>query len=107
MEQKQLEEEELWVWSECTKCLKEIESYRACDIRQKSWCKWASLGDENSSFSHNVVKGRHARNAIPGLEVSGEWVSKPAHVKREVLRFFLEIISKKKLDIGRVLCVMA
>ncbi|PWA61274.1 RNA-directed DNA polymerase, eukaryota [Artemisia annua] len=88
MEHQDLEESDLWVWSECVKCLQEIDFFRTRDIKQKSRVQWAYLGDENSSFFHNVVKGRQARNAIPGLEVKGEWVSKPSLIKREVLRFF-------------------
>jgi exonuclease III len=67
MEHQDLEEEDVWVWSECVKCLDEIELLNTQDIRQKSRSQWASLGDENSSYFHNIVKGRHARNAIPGL----------------------------------------
>ncbi|PWA92358.1 RNA-directed DNA polymerase, eukaryota, Reverse transcriptase zinc-binding domain protein [Artemisia annua] len=88
MEQQELEESELWVWSECVKSLQEINVLRSRDVKQKSRIKWAGLGDENSSYFHNILKGRQARNAIPGLEVRGEWLSKPALVKREVLRFF-------------------
>ncbi|KAK9064922.1 hypothetical protein SSX86_016305 [Deinandra increscens subsp. villosa] len=88
MERKDLEETELWVWSECCKNLQEIELYRSRDMRQKSRVKWVSLGDENTSFFHSVVNGRKARNSIPGLEIRGEWVSKPTLIKKEVLRFF-------------------
>ena len=88
MENKELEEQDLWVWSECKKSLEEIELHRSRDIKQKSRVKWASLGDENTAFFHAVVNGRKARNAIPGLEVNGEWVSKPTLVKKEVMRFF-------------------
>ncbi|MFS7889004.1 putative RNA-directed DNA polymerase [Helianthus anomalus] len=85
---KNLEEEELWVWTECKKSLQEIELYRSRDLKQKSRVKWASLGDENTSFFHSVVNGRKARNTIPGLEIRDEWISKPALIKREVLSFF-------------------
>ncbi|PWA50793.1 RNA-directed DNA polymerase, eukaryota, Reverse transcriptase zinc-binding domain protein [Artemisia annua] len=88
MEQKDLDDTELWVWAECKKNLEEIELHRSRDIKQKSRVNWASFGDENTAFFHNVVNGRKARNAIPGLEVNGEWVSKPTLVKKEVLRFF-------------------
>ncbi|XP_022031427.1 uncharacterized protein LOC110932398 [Helianthus annuus] len=88
MEQKDLEESKLWVWSECKKSLEEIELFRSRDIRKKSRVKWAALGDENTGFFHSTVNGRKARNAIPGLQVNGEWVSKPTLVKKEVLRFF-------------------
>ncbi|PWA79287.1 RNA-directed DNA polymerase, eukaryota [Artemisia annua] len=71
MEQKDLEESELWVWSECCKNLHEIELLRTRDLKQKSRVKWAALGDENTSLFHNVVNGRKARNSIPGLEVNG------------------------------------
>ncbi|XP_022013995.1 uncharacterized protein LOC110913477 [Helianthus annuus] len=39
MEQKDLEESELWVWSECKKSLEEIQLFRSRDIRQKSRVK--------------------------------------------------------------------
>ena len=71
MEHKELDEAELWVWVECKKSLQEIDSFRHRDMRQKSRVKWASLGDENTSFFHSVVNGRKARNALPGLEVRG------------------------------------
>ncbi|XP_022007327.1 uncharacterized protein LOC110906513 [Helianthus annuus] len=77
MENKGLEEEEFWIWSECSKCLEEIQLRKNRDLKQKSRVKWASLGDENSNFFHNVVNGRKARNGIPGLMVNGGWVSKP------------------------------
>ena len=50
--------------------------------------RWAAKGDDNSAFYHRCINGRKASNAIPGLLVNGEWVSKPSLVKREVLRHF-------------------
>ncbi|KAJ0455942.1 putative endonuclease/exonuclease/phosphatase [Helianthus annuus] len=88
MEIKELDDSDLWIWTECKKAIEEIEHLKARDLRQKSRVKWASLGDENSSFFHNVVNGRKARNSIPGIMINGEWVTKPTLVKREVLRFF-------------------
>ena len=88
MEDKEFEESEMWVWTECKKNLEDIEYFRSRDIKQKSRVKWAALGDENTSFFHNVVNGRKARNAIPGLEIDGVWVTKPQLIKKEVLRFF-------------------
>ncbi|KAD2805671.1 hypothetical protein E3N88_39048 [Mikania micrantha] len=84
MEFKDMNESELWVWSECKKAIEEIEHHKARDIRQTSRVKWATLGDENSSFFHSMVNGRKARNAIPGIMINGEWVVKPTLVKREV-----------------------
>ena len=40
MEQRDLEESKLWVWSECKKSLEEIELYRSRDLKQKSRVKW-------------------------------------------------------------------
>ncbi|PWA77843.1 Endonuclease/exonuclease/phosphatase [Artemisia annua] len=71
MESSDLEESDLWVWIECKKALEEIELHKARDIRQKSRVKWASLGDENSSFFYNMINGRKARNFIPGIAVDG------------------------------------
>ncbi|PWA36616.1 RNA-directed DNA polymerase, eukaryota, Reverse transcriptase zinc-binding domain protein [Artemisia annua] len=98
MENSELEESDLWIWSECRKNIEEIELHRAHDIKQKSRVKWASLGDENTAFFHYFVNGRKARNSIPGLEVNGEWVSKPTVVKREVLRFFRNHFREDVMD---------
>ncbi|KAL6521526.1 hypothetical protein OROGR_018095 [Orobanche gracilis] len=73
MEQKELDEAELWVWSECKKSIQEIENLRTRDLKQKSRVKWAALGDENTSFFHSMINGRKARNAIPGLEIRGDY----------------------------------
>ncbi|KAJ0683719.1 putative RNA-directed DNA polymerase [Helianthus annuus] len=88
MELKDLDETDLWIWSECLKEIEDIERHKTRDIRQKSRVKWAALGDENSSFFHNIVNDRKARNSIPGILICGDWVTKPALVKKEVLRFF-------------------
>ena len=88
MEHKELDESELWIWSECSKCLEEIQIFKARDLKQKSRVKWASMGDENTSFFHYVVNGRKVSNGLPGLMINGEWVSKPTLVKKEVMGFF-------------------
>ncbi|XP_076957720.1 uncharacterized protein LOC143633271 [Bidens hawaiensis] len=64
-------------------------------MKQKSRVRWASFGDDNSAYFHNMVNGRKARNAIPGLEIDGEWVSKPPLVKKHVLKFFRDHFKEK------------
>ncbi|KAJ0491837.1 putative RNA-directed DNA polymerase [Helianthus annuus] len=60
------------------------------DLRQRSRIKWAMEGDENSKFFHGVINNRKASNAIHGLNINGNWVTKPAKVKKEVMAFFKE-----------------
>ncbi|XP_022042309.1 uncharacterized protein LOC110944976 [Helianthus annuus] len=50
MENNDLEDADMWIWTECKKALEEIEILKARDIKQKSRVKWAALGDENSNF---------------------------------------------------------
>ncbi|KAJ0582905.1 putative RNA-directed DNA polymerase [Helianthus annuus] len=88
MEVRDLTEEEEWILLESKKVLKEEEERKNSDIRQRSRICWATGGDENSKFFHAMVNCRKASNVIHGLEVDGVWVSKPALVKKEVLRFF-------------------
>ncbi|KAM0002505.1 putative RNA-directed DNA polymerase [Helianthus debilis subsp. tardiflorus] len=95
MEDRDLEEEELWTWEECKKDVIKIEQWKCRDLHQKSRVRWASKGDDNSAYFHRVVNGRKAANDIPGIEVEGQWITKPSIVKREVLRFFRNHFSEK------------
>ncbi|XP_022040105.1 uncharacterized protein LOC110942638 [Helianthus annuus] len=88
MECRDLEEEEMWVWSECSRRVEEWEAHRLQDLKQKSRVKWPMFGDDNSAFFHGIVNGRKAANSIPGLEINGKWISKPSLVKKEVYKHF-------------------
>ncbi|XP_076894023.1 uncharacterized protein LOC143546199 [Bidens hawaiensis] len=71
MEERELKEDEAWVWAECRKGIEEVELLKSKDIKQKSQVKWATFGDDNTAYFYSVVNGRKARNSIPGLEVEG------------------------------------
>ncbi|XP_076934456.1 uncharacterized protein LOC143600739 [Bidens hawaiensis] len=88
MEERELEEEELWVWEGSKKEAERLRLMNNRDLIQKSWVRWASMGDDNSAFFHRCINGRKAVNAIPGLMVNGVWVSQPSLVKKEVMGFF-------------------
>ncbi|XP_076938943.1 uncharacterized protein LOC143607350 [Bidens hawaiensis] len=49
-EQRDLNEEENWVRLECVKGIKDMEFRKSLDLKQKSRIRWASMGDENTSF---------------------------------------------------------
>ncbi|KAM0061725.1 putative RNA-directed DNA polymerase [Helianthus debilis subsp. tardiflorus] len=104
MEDRELEEEELWVWEECKKGIDQMNQWKCRDLQQKSRVKWASKGDENSAYFHRVVNGRKAANDIPGLSVDGQWISKPNLVKREVLKFFRNHFSDRYVRRPSLLC---
>uniref|UniRef100_A0A251TIJ6 Putative reverse transcriptase domain-containing protein n=1 Tax=Helianthus annuus TaxID=4232 RepID=A0A251TIJ6_HELAN len=65
------------------------------DLKQKSWVKWASLGDDNSTYFHRCINGRKAANVISGVLVNGVWVSKPSLVKKEVRCFYRDLFCEK------------
>ncbi|KAJ0797670.1 putative RNA-directed DNA polymerase [Helianthus annuus] len=88
MEDRDLTEEELWVFEEGTNRLKELDQFRIHDLKQKSRVRWAKEGDENTSFFHGFINNRKANNAIPGLMVNGVWETRPNFIKKEVLSFF-------------------
>ncbi|KAK9063215.1 hypothetical protein SSX86_017085 [Deinandra increscens subsp. villosa] len=104
METKDLEESDVWIWSECKVALESIELHKARDLRQKSRVKWTSLGDENSNFFHSVVNGRKAQNSIPGVLIDGAWVTKPSLVKREVFQFYRSLFKEHHTCRPKLLC---
>ncbi|KAJ0492289.1 putative RNA-directed DNA polymerase [Helianthus annuus] len=88
LDSRDLSEEEEWALIENKKVIAEIELGRIMDLKQRSRANWAKEGDENSKLFHSLINCRKASNVIHGLDVGGEWVSKPSLVKKEVLSFF-------------------
>lgn len=104
MEVKALAEEDLWILEECKNRLNELNLIKTKDLKQRSRVQWATMGDENSGFFHRVINGRRCSNNISGLEVKGEWITKPALVKREILRHFREHFSEDCSSRPSLLC---
>ncbi|KAJ0427872.1 putative RNA-directed DNA polymerase [Helianthus annuus] len=88
LEVRELSEEEEWILTESKKMVKNFEDRKNADLKQRSRVRWAIDGDENSKFFHALINKRKATNFIPGLMINGEWCTKPALIKREVLSFF-------------------
>ncbi|KAI3775666.1 hypothetical protein L1987_45415 [Smallanthus sonchifolius] len=88
VEDRDLTDAEQWMFVEAKKRLKELEEFKAKDMRQKARLRWAKEGDENTSFFHGLINKRRVSNNISGVMVNGNWVFKPSEVKREVYGFF-------------------
>ncbi|KAM0008293.1 putative RNA-directed DNA polymerase [Helianthus debilis subsp. tardiflorus] len=88
LENKDLSEDEEWILAENKRVIKEAENRRNSDLLQRSRVKWAMGGDENSKFFHALVNNRKSLNSIHGLNVNGEWCTKPSIIKKEIFTFF-------------------
>ena len=51
------------------------------DLAQKAKIKWSIEGDENSKFFHGLLNRKRRQDAIKGVQVDGDWVTEPMHVK--------------------------
>ncbi|GKF30376.1 hypothetical protein Tco_0100174, partial [Tanacetum coccineum] len=51
------------------------------DLAQKARIKWASEGDENTSFFHAMLKKNHHQLSIKCILNEGEWIKNPAIIK--------------------------
>ncbi|XP_076936463.1 uncharacterized protein LOC143603585 [Bidens hawaiensis] len=78
----------MWTLEETKQRLWELESLHQQDLKQKSRCKWATHGDDNSRYFQGFINKRKAANYFRGLMVRGIWESKSNIIKREVLHFF-------------------
>ncbi|XP_021990944.1 uncharacterized protein LOC110887673 [Helianthus annuus] len=88
LETRDLNEEEEWVYAENRRVIMDLEFKKCSEARQRARSKWAEEGDANTKFFHSLINQRKASNLIPGLNVNGRWVSKPARVKKEIMSFF-------------------
>ncbi|XP_071688099.1 uncharacterized protein [Rutidosis leptorrhynchoides] len=57
-------------------------------LEQKANAKWASEGDDNSKFFHSLIKRKHNKNNIRGLNIDGSWQENPSVIKGAVFGFF-------------------
>eukprot|EP00253_Pinus_taeda_P001849 PITA_01849 len=61
--------------------------------RQKSRCLWLRAGDKNTSFFHNSLKLRHARNQVDKILVEGKEISDKEGIKEAAYRHFQSLLS--------------
>eukprot|EP00253_Pinus_taeda_P010215 PITA_10215 len=58
------------------------------DQRMKSRCLWLKEGDKNTSFFHNNVKTRRARNQIDKIDVEGRELHEQEEIKKAAFNHF-------------------
>jgi len=62
-------------------------------FKQKASLQWLSLGDQNTSYFHKSVNGRHNRNKLLSLtREDGEVVEGHKAVKSEVIAYFHRVL---------------
>lgn len=89
-ESRMLSVEELSIRSECLAFVKECDSMKQQDIKQKSRVRWAVSGDENSKYFHNILNANLSSSRLHGLVVNGVWESNPSLLKEIAFDFFEE-----------------
>jgi hypothetical protein len=58
-------------------------------LRKKSWLQWLNIGDKNSKFFFNVVKGYHNRNKILSIrDENGICFTNATKVKDTIVSYF-------------------
>eukprot|EP00253_Pinus_taeda_P013466 PITA_13466 len=63
------------------------------DQRMKSRCLWLKAGDKNTSFFHNNVKTRRARNQIDKIEVEGRELHEQEEIKKAAFDHFQALLT--------------
>ncbi|XP_076954760.1 uncharacterized protein LOC143629343 [Bidens hawaiensis] len=80
-ESRSLTNSELELRADCLDFVKEFESIKYRDLKQKTRVRWAVDGDENSKYFHSVINANLSSNRLQGLRINGEWVSSPTLIK--------------------------
>eukprot|EP00253_Pinus_taeda_P036322 PITA_36322 len=61
--------------------------------RMKSRCLWLKAGDKNTSFFHNNIKTRRARNQIDKIEVEGRELQEQEEIKNAAFEHFKALLT--------------
>jgi hypothetical protein len=62
-------------------------------LRKKSWLQWLNIGDKNSKFFFNVVKGYHNRNKILSIrDENGICFTNATKVKDTIVSYFEKLL---------------
>lgn len=80
-------------------------------LRQKSRIKWLQVGDQNTGYFHQVIRGRLSRNTIKTLTANdGSILSDDFSIQAEILRHYETLLGSVLLPVQkffspcRVLC---
>ncbi|GKV32262.1 hypothetical protein SLEP1_g40879 [Rubroshorea leprosula] len=71
-------------------------------LQQKSRKTWLMLGDANTRFFHNCVKGRWRRNEINSVQVNGAQIVEARQMKEEISSFFEQLYKEEKQERPRL-----
>ncbi|XP_022159081.1 uncharacterized protein LOC111025522 [Momordica charantia] len=82
-EEERVASRDFWDWAMMEKA----------SLRQKSWVRWLSLGDQNSAFFHRSVRGRIVRNDLASLtDDAGQVVTDRAEIARLTVSFYRRLL---------------
>ncbi|XP_035843953.1 uncharacterized protein LOC110931403 [Helianthus annuus] len=105
MEERDLEEEEVWAMSEAKNMIEEFEINLSKDMKQRSRDRWLRDGDENSKYFHSLVNRRKANNGIFGLSIDGVWCEKPSLIKKD--KFKESAVLRPTIGMENCMCLSA
>ncbi|KAM0062514.1 putative Endonuclease/exonuclease/phosphatase superfamily [Helianthus debilis subsp. tardiflorus] len=93
-EERDLNDAELNLRIESRQFMLEFDKQRQSDIRQKSKVRWASEGDENTSYFHSIVNSNLSSNRINGVFIDEVWVTNPVVIKQQFFDYFAHLFKE-------------
>jgi len=61
-------------------------------VRLKSRSLWLKAGDKNTTFFHNSMKIRRARNQIDNIQIEGQEIRGAVELKKEAHKHFKNLL---------------
>ncbi|XP_071689016.1 uncharacterized protein [Rutidosis leptorrhynchoides] len=97
-ENRALTNDEIDMWLDCRKKWIDKEKIITNMAKQKSRAKWIHDGDENSKYFHSMIKRRHSKRNIRGLNINGSWCEDPCEVKNAAFCHFKALFEKRSIN---------
>lgn len=76
------------------KCqLRNIQQYKIKGQKTRARMNWMKGGDKGTKYFFNIIRAKHKRELIKGIQISGELSNEPSSIKEAFFSFYKDLFT--------------